>query len=80
MAVEWLGSRIVPTDLLLFFPAFVLLRRCVKDITQMVTRDVVLLGTFWYLLRILPELMQYVGYLFGFLLGNWAVERYLRSD
>lgn len=46
----------------------------------MVTHDVVLLGTFWYMLKSLPELMQYLGYLFGFLLGNWAFERYLRTD
>jgi hypothetical protein len=46
----------------------------------MVTYDVILLATFWYMLKNVPELMQYVGYLFGFLLGNWALERYLRFD
>jgi len=40
--------------------------------------DFVLWGAFWYLLKNLPELMQYTGYVFGFLLGNWALEHYLR--
>ena len=47
---------------------------------HMVTYDVMLLGTFWYMLKNVPELMQYVGYLFGFLLGNWAFGRYVRLD
>jgi hypothetical protein len=46
----------------------------------MVTYDVMLLGTFWYMLKNVPELMQYVGYLFGFLLGNWAFGRYVSFD
>ena len=46
----------------------------------MVTYDVMLLGTLWYVLKNVPELMQYVGYLFGFLLGHWAFERYVRFE
>jgi hypothetical protein len=46
----------------------------------MFTYDVMLLGTFWYMLKNVPELMQYVAYLFGFLLGNWAFGRYVSFD
>ena len=41
----------------------------------MVISELVLLGTFWYLLKSLPGLMQSVGYLFGLLLDPDAYEK-----
>lgn len=46
----------------------------------MVISELVLLGTFWYLLISLPGLMQSVGYLFGLLLASWAFDEYFERD
>ncbi len=43
----------------------------------MVNDGVVLLGGFWFMVKSVPELIQYVGYLFGFLLASWALDEYL---
>jgi len=45
----------------------------------MFIKDLVLLGTFWYLLQSLPVFAQSLGYAFGFVLGSWAFNRYFSA-
>src|SRR5262245_51613974 len=40
------------------------------------TFDIVLLATFWYMLKSVPGLMQFVGYFFGFILAPWPFAHY----
>jgi hypothetical protein len=44
------------------------------------TLDIVLLATFWYMLKSVPGLMQFFGYVFGFVLASWAFDQYFRGD
>ena len=44
------------------------------------TFDLVLLATFWYMLKSVPGLMQFVGYFFGFILASWAFDQYFPDD
>jgi hypothetical protein len=46
----------------------------------MSTFDIVLLATFWYMVKSVPGLMQFVGYFFGFVLASWAFDQYFRRD
>jgi hypothetical protein len=46
----------------------------------MVISELVLLGTFWYLLKSVPGLIHSVGYLFGLLLASWAFDTYFEHD
>ena len=47
---------------------------------SMATFDLVLLATFWYMLKSVPGLMQFVGYFFGFVLASWAFDQYFPRD
>jgi hypothetical protein len=44
------------------------------------TFDLVLLLSFWYMLKSVPGLMQFVGYFFGFTLASWAFDQYFRRN
>jgi hypothetical protein len=48
--------------------------------SSMSTLDIVLLATFWYMVKSVPGLMQFVGYFFGFVLASWAFDQYFRRD
>ena len=39
--------------------------------------DIVLLATFWYMLKSVPGLMPFVGYFFGFVFASWILDEYL---
>lgn len=41
--------------------------------------DLALLGTLWYMLQSLTGLLQYVAYVFGFLLGSWIIDQYFST-
>jgi hypothetical protein len=40
------------------------------------TYDIVLLATFWYMMKSLPGLVPCVGYFFGFVLASWVLDEY----
>jgi hypothetical protein len=40
------------------------------------TSDIILLATFWYMLKTVPGLMPFVGYFFGFILALWVTDEY----
>jgi hypothetical protein len=42
----------------------------------MVIAELIMTGTFWYLLQNIPGLLQSVGYLFGLLLACWTFDEY----
>jgi len=44
------------------------------------TYDIILLATFWYMLKSLPGAMPFVGYFFGFVLASWAFDQYFRRQ
>jgi hypothetical protein len=45
----------------------------------MFIKDLVLLGTFWYLLQSIAGLVQSLAYVFGFLLASWTFDRYFSA-
>lgn len=49
-------------------------------IEAMGTYDLVLLVTFWYMLKSVPGLMPFIGYFFGFVLASWAFDQYFQHD
>ncbi len=49
-------------------------------VEAMDTYDLVLLVTFWYMLKSVPGLMPFIGYFFGFVLASWAFDQYFRHD
>jgi hypothetical protein len=38
--------------------------------------DIVLLATFWYMVKSIPGLVPFVGYFFGFILASWVLDEY----
>jgi hypothetical protein len=46
----------------------------------MITSYLVLLAATCYLLKIMPGVLQAIGYLFGLVLATWSVEQYFRRS
>jgi hypothetical protein len=96
LAIARADSTLVTKNLLVFFRGiyFALLIRlpeqepldrrswglCLAREWSMGTFDIVLLATFWYMLKSVPGLMQFVGYFFGFILASWAFDQYFPRD
>jgi hypothetical protein len=48
--------------------------------TLMITSYLVLLAATCYLLKIMPGVVQTIGYLFGLLVATWSVDEYFRRS
>jgi hypothetical protein len=46
----------------------------------MITSYLVLLAATCYLLKLMPGVVQTIGYLFGLLVGTWSIDEYFRRS
>jgi hypothetical protein len=42
----------------------------------MSTADLVVFASVWYTLRVMPGLLQFIGFIFGFLLASWFFDEH----